>query len=310
MPKLKKTVHLIPISGKDSLCTALVQRKRAPNLDYRYLFCDVGMELPETYEWLDRVEKKFGFDIERIGKSLEGLMAHKHGLPSFTSRFCTRSGKIEPIMEYIRDIDADDVIQYIGFRSDEKDRLPPPQSRADTGRTVYPLIEEGVDISGVYKMLDDHNVLPPSFFWKRLYDEVWESVGPSSRTFIESVPPWVMSGLFSWRSRSNCFMCFYQALYEWVGLLEHHPDLFEKSEEIERVYGDGRSEFWQAMSQRPKNTVFTLNPSLSLPEIRRQKDRIFSKRVEATRKAVIEARTSTDKLDLLSFRSCGAYCGK
>lgn len=310
MPKAKKTVHLIPISGKDSLCTALVQKKRAPNLDYHYLFCDVGMELPETYEWLDRVEKKFGFDIHRIGKSLEGLMGSYRSLPSFTSRFCTRAGKIEPITEYINEIDATEVIQYIGFRFDEKDRLPPPQSRADTGKTVYPLIEEGVDISGVYKMLDAHDVLPPSFFWKRLYDEVWESVGPSSRKFIESAPPWVMSGLFSWRSRSNCFMCFYQALYEWVGLLEHHPDLFGKSEEVERVYGDKNSEFNLAMSPNPKQTTFTLNPTMSLAEIRLKKDMIFKKRVEATRKLVVESRQTTGSLDMLSFRSCGAYCGK
>lgn len=310
MPKTKKTVHLIPISGKDSLCTALVQRERAPKLDYHYLFCDVGMELPETYEWLNRVEKKFGFDIHRIGKSLEGLMGTYRTLPSFTSRFCTRAGKIEPITEYINEIDATEVIQYIGFRFDEKDRLPPPQSRADTGRTVYPLIEEEVDIGGVYKMLDSHDVLPPSFFWKRLYDEVWESVGPSSRKFIESAPPWVMSGLFSWRSRSNCFMCFYQAMYEWIGLLEHHPDLFDRAEEMERIYGDKNSEFQLALSQRPKMTTFTLNPTMSLAEIRRKKDTIFKKRVEATRKLVVESRQTTGSLDMLSFRSCGAYCGK
>lgn len=310
MPKAKKTVHLIPVSGKDSLCTALVQKQRAPNLDYHYLFCDIGMELPETYAWLDRVEKKCGIKIVRIGRSLEGLMASQRTLPSFTSRFCTRQGKIEPITEYIESIDADQVVQYIGFRFDEKDRLPPPQTRADTGKTVYPLIEEGIDISGVYKMLDEQDIMPPSFFWKRLYDEVWESAGPSSRKFIESAPPWVMSGLFSWRSRSNCFMCFYQALYEWAGLLEHHPDLFDKAEEIERIYGDKNSEFQLALSQRPKLTTFTLNPTMSLTEIRAKKDVIFRKRIEATRKAVVEARNTTGALDLLSFRSCGAYCGK
>ena len=310
MPKKTKRVDLIPVSGKDSLCTALVQKKRAPGLDYHYLFCDVGMELPETYEWLDRVEKKCNIHIHRIGKSLEGLMASQRTLPSFTSRFCTRQGKIEPIMEYIRELDADETVQYIGFRFDEKDRLPPPSSRVETGRTVYPLIEEEIDIGGVYKMLDSQDILPPSFFWKRLYDEVWSSLGHSSRKFIESAPPWVMSGLFSWRSRSNCWSCHFQGLYEWAGLLEHHPDLFARAESIEYTYGNPESEFHTAMSKRIKLSVFTLNPTLSLPEIRRQKDRIFMKRVEETRKAVVEARGNTGKLDLLSYRSCGSYCGK
>lgn len=310
MPKVKKTVHLIPISGKDSLCTALVQKKRAPKLEYRYLFCDVGMELPETYAWIDKVERHLNIRIERIGKSLEGLMASQRTLPSFTSRFCTRQGKIEPIMEFIKSIDADEVIQYIGFRFDEKDRLPPPQSRADVGKTVYPLIEEGVGLEQVYTMLDHEGIMPPSFFWKRLYDEVYESVGHSSKKWMEAAPPWVMSGLFSWRSRSNCFACFYQALFEWVGLLEHHPTLFDKSEQMEYMYGDKSSEFHTAQSQRVNLTVFTLNPTMSLKEIRRRKDHIFAKRVEATRKAVVEARGTAGPLDLLSFRSCGAYCGK
>ena len=34
---------------------------------------------------------------------------------------------------------------------------------------------------------------------------------------------------YEWRSRSGCYFCFYQRKKEWVGLLENHPDLFEKA---------------------------------------------------------------------------------
>ena len=62
--------HIIPISGKDSLATALVQTTRYPNLPYEFLFNDVGCELPETYAWLDAVERKTGWKINRVGKCL------------------------------------------------------------------------------------------------------------------------------------------------------------------------------------------------------------------------------------------------
>jgi len=39
---------------------------------------------------------------------------------------------------------------------------------------------------------------------------------------------------YRWRSRSGCFFCFYQQRREWVGLLENHPDLFEKAKGFEK----------------------------------------------------------------------------
>lgn len=41
--------HIIPISGKDSLCTAIVQRQ-AEALEYEYLFNPTGSELPEVFQ--------------------------------------------------------------------------------------------------------------------------------------------------------------------------------------------------------------------------------------------------------------------
>src|ERR1019366_9796168 len=35
------------------------------------------------------------------------------------------------------------------------------------------------------------------------------------------------------RTRSGCFLCFYQQKIEWVRLKETHPDLFERAKEFE-----------------------------------------------------------------------------
>jgi hypothetical protein len=44
------------------------------------------------------------------------------------------------------------------------------------------------------------------------------------------VPPY-----YSWRTRSGCYFCFFQRKIEWVGLKEHHPDLFEEAKRYEKV---------------------------------------------------------------------------
>lgn len=52
--------HIIPISGKDSLATAIVQITRDPSLEYEFVFNPTGLELPPVFEWIDNVEKYYG----------------------------------------------------------------------------------------------------------------------------------------------------------------------------------------------------------------------------------------------------------
>ena len=46
--------HIIPISGKDSLSTALVQLAKQPEIDYEFMFNPTGQELPTTDSHLNR----------------------------------------------------------------------------------------------------------------------------------------------------------------------------------------------------------------------------------------------------------------
>lgn len=309
MPKVKKVRHIIPISGKDSLCTAIVQKTLRPLIPYEYLFCDVRMELPETYAWLDLVEKALGITLIRVGKSLEEVIAEKGMLPNHTYRFCTRTAKIFPMQDYVG---SDRAVQYLGFRADEKDRIPPTGVERINITNKFPLIETGVDLPGVYSILDSQKVMPPVFFWQRLYDEVYSMCSDASKEFMETAKPWTRNYLFSWRSRSNCFMCFYQRLYEWVGLLEHHPVLFARAEEMERVYGSGDSEYrMEKFEDYQPRGDYTFLQGWPLKKIRAGADGIFKKRVQAVYEAVVSARHKTDnEVDQLALTSCGAYCGK
>lgn len=68
--------HVLELSGgKDSAALAVFMRNRVPQMEY--FFCDTGAELPETYEYLLRLEAFLGRPIARLnfGRLFEHWMA-------------------------------------------------------------------------------------------------------------------------------------------------------------------------------------------------------------------------------------------
>ncbi|MCY4523312.1 MAG: phosphoadenosine phosphosulfate reductase family protein, partial [Halobacteriovoraceae bacterium] len=60
----QKRRQICPLSGgKDSTALAIYLKSKVPNLEY--VFCDTGAELPETYEYLDKLEAFLGQKIVR-----------------------------------------------------------------------------------------------------------------------------------------------------------------------------------------------------------------------------------------------------
>ncbi|QTR06319.1 phosphoadenosine phosphosulfate reductase family protein, partial [Saccharothrix algeriensis] len=53
--------------GKDSSALAIYMHGRVPEMEY--FFCDTGAELPETYEYLNRLEAAVGKPIVRLNSS-------------------------------------------------------------------------------------------------------------------------------------------------------------------------------------------------------------------------------------------------
>ena len=53
---MSKTKHILGLSGgKDSAALAVHMNKKYPDLDIEYFFTDTGKELPEVYEFLDKI---------------------------------------------------------------------------------------------------------------------------------------------------------------------------------------------------------------------------------------------------------------
>ena len=173
-------------------------RDRVPQMEY--VFCDTNKELPETYEYLNRIEAYLGKKIIRI-EATRGfdhwLTLFQGYLPSVQVRWCTTQLKLKPFEAYVGD---EPVINYIGLRSDE-DRDARVSHKPNIS-VVYPFKEHGVDFAGVHRILIENEIgLPPYLEWGR--------------------------------SRSGCYFCFFQKPIEWIRLLETHPDLFELAQNYE-----------------------------------------------------------------------------
>lgn len=193
--------HILSLSGgKDSTALAIFMRDRVANMEY--VFCDTEQELPETYEYLDRLEVYLGKEIKRLkhdGKGFEELLQARRGyLPSAQARWCTEYLKIKPFEKYVGD---DTCYSYVGIRADELHRKGYISTKPNIV-AQYPFIDAGIKKADVFRLLDESGLGIP--------------------------------GYYEWRSRSGCYFCFFQQRVEWVGLLEHHPDLYEKAKKYEK----------------------------------------------------------------------------
>ncbi len=205
----QETRHLLGLSGgKDSSALAVYMRDRVPEMEY--FFSDTGKELPETYEFLDRLEAFLGKPIVRLNMNPDAsqnrdfdhwLKLYGGLLPSSQVRWCTVNLKIKPFEEYVGE---DRAYHYIAIRADE-DRIgykPPKVSAIHNIEPKYPFKEDGITKEDVYRILEESGVGLPTYY--------------------------------DWRTRSGCYFCFFQRKSEWVGLLEQHPDLFELAKSYEK----------------------------------------------------------------------------
>ena len=140
MPK-KKVRHILGLSGgKDSTALAIYLHDKIPDLEY--FFCDTGCELPETYEFLDRIKARLGIKIEILSAKRgfdHWLQVFNGFLPSAMARWCTKQLKIIPIEQFVGN---DKAITYIGIRADE-DREGYISSKENIN-PAYPLKEDGL----------------------------------------------------------------------------------------------------------------------------------------------------------------------
>ena len=287
--------HIIPISGKDSLAAAIIQRNQKPEIDYEFMVNQTGEELPEVFEWIKKVELFLGKSIIITGESLRDIIEHDYNwfLPSRNARYCTRLSKIEPMEKFIG---KEPATVYYGIRFDEQQRSGYNNAQKKNIIIKCPLIDAEMSIDDVYALNASYNLSPPTFFWQWMWDYVTERTGVG---VFDSYPKWKIDALFSWRTRTNCAMCFNQRRYEWIGLLEHHPNMFWEYESWEHNVSE----------------YFLAGKNMPLKKMADQASVIKIRRANAIIKYVVSGMTQPlfDEpgfVDTLSATSCGLLCGK
>ena len=156
----KTARHILSLSGgKDSTALAIYMRDRVQDMEY--VFCDTKKELPETYEFLDKVEAYLGKKIVRLcdDRGFDHWLRVKGGyLPSSRMRWCTEYLKIKPFEKYVGE---DEVIMYVGIRADEN-RAAYVSSKRNI-KAVYPFVDDDIDLDGVHQILEQSGIGFPGY---------------------------------------------------------------------------------------------------------------------------------------------------
>jgi 3'-phosphoadenosine 5'-phosphosulfate sulfotransferase (PAPS reductase)/FAD synthetase len=226
--------HILGLSGgKDSTALAIHLKETRPEVFDRceFYFTDTGAELPELYDYLEKLEKYLGRPIYKIkaevGESkkigfkeesvedksvpFDDVLFNKYNgfLPAPNARWCTRDLKIIPMEKWIGN---DHCVSYVGIRADEPSREGYKSRSKNVNITaVYPFREDGLEIKDIYRLLE-------------------ESVG---------IPPY-----YRWKTRSGCFFCFYSRRVEFSILYYLYPKLFKEAQKYETEHEDGRQFTW------------------------------------------------------------------
>ena len=227
-------------------------RPRVPEMEY--FFCDTGAELPETYEYLTRLEVILGKPITRLNASRgfeHWFEVFRGTLPSPQMRWCTKNMKIKPIEEWIGDAPAR---SYVAIRADESNRKGYISTKRNI-QTRFPFVEDGIDRAGVLHILEDAGIGLPEYY--------------------------------EWRTRSGCYFCFYQRKAEWIGLADRHPELFDRAVAIEQKVllqagADGEADF---SDRAMRGRQYTWSGGETLVQLRSRREEILARHEAAVSRA-------------------------
>ena len=215
-----KQFHAVSLSGgKDSTAMLLLMIERDMPIDM-VLSADTGMEFPEMYEHLAKLDEHLfrergihittlrhpkGFEYlmfdepKQKSRSLEnraklGIPPYGNGWPGIRVRWCTGQLKTHLITKEVNRLKGElGAIHYVGIAADEAWRCKDER---------YPLVEWGITEAQALQAC---------------YDRGFD-----------------FGGLYEIYHRASCWCCPFQRIDELRKLRKHHPELWEKLLELDR----------------------------------------------------------------------------
>ena len=232
--KDKPVLTLASVSGgKDSTAMLLRLLEEGRQVD-EILFCDTGLEFPQMYGHLEKLERYIGRPITRLKAPYtfeqyfyeyqakgDAALVTNRGLswPSRACRWCTGRLKAHVIAKHLQGLKRQyRLVQYVGIAADEANRCKDLH---------YPLVEWGMTEADCL-----------NYCYARGFD--W-------------------GGLYKIFRRVSCWCCPLQPISELRKLRKHCPDLWQKL-----LYMDAHT--WQPF--RPDYTAQQLETRFALEEER------------------------------------------
>jgi len=215
----KKALHLLSFSGgKDSTALLLKLLEHNQPLDCIF-FCDTGLEFPEMYEHIAKVEKDINkpiirlkaekdfkyymFDVPRKQENKEtGKMENfkGYGWANFRVRWCTVFLKNHVLEHFVQSLKKEHtIIQYVGFALDEKYRMERISNKKK--KFIYPLVNWEMTEKDCLK-----------YCYSKGYD--W-------------------NGLYNIFEHVSCWCCPLQSYAELRKLYNYFPQLWDKLKQLD-----------------------------------------------------------------------------
>lgn len=213
--------------------------------DVEVIFCDTGLEFPETYATIEATAKHYSIDIKflKAGKNFAEYLESFGGLyPSIRRRWCTDRLKTRPLKKYMNSLIRE------GLRREAEGEASALRPRKGAAALVREIDGIRMDESKTRKLRkpvepragakwDIEHII---FFWNK--SEVFEYI----RKFKLPVNPLYRMGY----SRVACWFCPFRPISENTLIKQTHPDLFEQAKEWESQYG---RRFNYVMEDQPDN---------------------------------------------------------
>ncbi len=206
-----KEHYILSLSGgKDSTALAFFMKENMSEIfeKLELVFCDTECELPETYDYLNKIEVFLDKKIIRLRpeKNFEHIMTTSGYLPSPIRRWCTVELKTKPFQSYIKQKKEGVVYLFIGIRADELFRAKYNKYNNSRIIEIYPFVDNGLIKNDIEEILRKSGINFPKYY--------------------------------EWSNRSGCYFCPFQTKKNWINLYKNHPDLFFKA----KSYEDKRNE--------------------------------------------------------------------
>lgn len=163
--------------------------------DVEVVFCDHGADWPETYKYVEYIQKNLDINITCLKVDIQGssglynFYRDKKLIPFYRYRICTDKAKIRPLTKYF----DTPCTNYLGITWDERKRARPNNRKKI--KNCYPFVEERIRRDRAIKIIENTGLKVPN--------------------------------------KSGCFFCPFQGKAEWERLFNEHNELFIKAIDLE-----------------------------------------------------------------------------